>query len=80
MITPLRTPVAVLSLVGLLASGAGFPAAGSSGVLDPPVLLPDGTEFRTWEDVTEYKRVYYVDQQPCRWPRTTIRGPKRLLF
>ncbi len=63
MITSAKTPVAVLSLVGLLASGAGFPAAGSSSVLDPPVLLPDGTEFRTWEDVTEYKRVYYVDQR-----------------
>lgn len=63
MIVPFRTLVAVFSLVGLLASGAGFLTAGSSGVLDPPVRLPDGTEFQTWEDVTEYERVYYVDQQ-----------------
>ncbi len=63
MITGLRTPIAVFALVGLLSAGAGILTAGTSGVPDPPVLLPDGTEFQTWEDVTDYRRVYYVDQR-----------------
>ncbi|MCY3774393.1 MAG: hypothetical protein OXH11_00250, partial [Candidatus Aminicenantes bacterium] len=63
MITSLRTPVAIFPLVGWLWAGAGILTAGTSGVPDPPVLLPDGTEFQTWEDVTEYRRVYYVDQR-----------------
>jgi hypothetical protein len=29
--------------------------------LDPPVLLPDGTEFKTWEAPLEFSRTYYVD-------------------
>jgi hypothetical protein len=29
--------------------------------LDPPVLLPDGTEFRTWEAPLKFRRTYYVD-------------------
>ncbi len=62
MIVRLRTRVAVLSVVGFLAAGVGFSAASSSIVEDPPILLPDGTEFQTWEDGTEYRRVYYVDQ------------------
>ncbi len=62
MTTRSRSQVAILSFVGLLAARAGFPAAVSSSVEDPPILLPDGTEFETWEDGTEYRRVYYVDQ------------------
>ena len=30
---------------------------------DAPILLPDGTRFQHWQDETEYKRAYYVDQQ-----------------
>ena len=62
MLTRPGTRVAVLSVVALLAAGAKFPAAGSPRGQDPPVLLPDGTEFRTWEDETGYGRVYYVDR------------------
>lgn len=29
--------------------------------LEPPVLLPDGTEFKTWEARTKFARTYYVD-------------------
>ncbi|HHZ92619.1 TPA: right-handed parallel beta-helix repeat-containing protein [Candidatus Poribacteria bacterium] len=28
-----------------------------------PIILPDGTEFPFWQDETEYRRMYYVDQQ-----------------
>jgi hypothetical protein len=40
-------------------------SAGSFGQtlrgLDPPVLLPDGTEFKTWEAPLTFTRTYYVD-------------------
>jgi hypothetical protein len=29
--------------------------------LDPPVLLPDGTEFKTWEVPLEFSKTYYVN-------------------
>jgi len=39
-------------------------AAGGSGQtlksLEPPVLLPDGTEFKTWEAPSKFSRTYYV--------------------
>ena len=28
-----------------------------------PIILPDGTEFPIWQDETDYRTVYYVDQQ-----------------
>ena len=34
-----------------------------SNAQDPPILLPDGTQFQIWEDETDYRKVYYVDQQ-----------------
>jgi len=30
--------------------------------LNPHVILPDGSEFKTWNDKTVYARTYYVDQ------------------
>jgi hypothetical protein len=30
-------------------------------LLDPPVLLPDGTEFKTWQTPLLFSRAYYVD-------------------
>jgi len=30
---------------------------------DPPIRLPDGTEFQVWQDETDYQKAYYVDQQ-----------------
>ncbi|HUT37170.1 MAG TPA: right-handed parallel beta-helix repeat-containing protein [Planctomycetota bacterium] len=29
--------------------------------LDPPVLLPNGGEFKTWQPVLEFAKTYYVD-------------------
>ena len=34
-----------------------------SSIQDPPIILPDGTEFQIWQDETDYRKVYYVDQQ-----------------
>ena len=31
--------------------------------LDPPVLLPDGREFKTWEQPAKHSHTYYVAQQ-----------------
>jgi len=31
--------------------------------LDPPVLLPDGREFKTWEQPARHTRTYYVARQ-----------------
>ena len=31
--------------------------------LDPPVLLPDGREFKTWEQPASHARTYYVAQK-----------------
>ena len=31
--------------------------------LNPPVILPDGGEFKTWSDKTVYTKTYYVDQR-----------------
>lgn len=30
--------------------------------LQPPVLLPDGTEFLSWQNRTKYSKTFYVDQ------------------
>ena len=30
--------------------------------LEPSVMLPDGTEFKTWEQPLRFDRTYYVDQ------------------
>ena len=34
-----------------------------SAAHDPPIVLPDGTQFQRWGDETDYRKVYYVDQQ-----------------
>lgn len=31
--------------------------------LDPPVLLPDGSEFKTWEQPAEHRRTFFVAQE-----------------
>ena len=52
-----------------------FTVLGTSGLygqesiyvsLNPPVVLPDGGEFKTWSDRTAYIRTYYVDQNHTR--------------
>ena len=40
--------------------------------LEPPVLLPDGTEFQTWEQPLRFARTYYVD---ARHPAASDRNP-----
>ncbi len=47
----------------LLAMSAGAAAIAAEDVsLSPPVLLPDGTEFKAWECRTAWTRTYVVDQ------------------
>ena len=50
--------IAALLLAGFATAAASEPA---SRPLDPPVLLPDGTPFETWEASPEFSRTYYVD-------------------
>ena len=45
-------------LLGSAAEGETQPVMRS---LDPPVMLPDGTEFKTWEQPLRFDRTYYVD-------------------
>lgn len=40
--------------------------------LSPRVLLPDGTEFKTWDDGTKYTRVYHV---AAGHPKASDRNP-----
>ena len=30
--------------------------------LKPPVMMPDGSEFKSWENTTAYSKTYHVDQ------------------
>ena len=49
----------------LLLSGVAFAGEDNGKLkmrsLDPPVLLPDGSEFKTWEQTPEFSRTYHVD-------------------
>ena len=40
--------------------------------LTPPVLLPDGTEFKTWEAAARFTKTYHVDQ---RHPQASDENP-----
>jgi len=56
--------VAVALLVLPAASARAAHPKGSDIMLrslDPPVLLPDGTEFKTWEVPCTFARTYYVE-------------------
>jgi hypothetical protein len=46
------------AVVGLLTSNC---LGQESGSLSPPVFLPDGGEFKTWEGTPRFTRAYYVD-------------------
>jgi hypothetical protein len=57
-----------MRVLGLLAVcwslGGGFVRGESETAmrsLEPPVMLPDGAEFRTWEPPLRFERTYYVD-------------------
>ncbi len=58
-----RAALAVLSLLAL-ATAAYTPQAPAAEKtsLDPPVLLPDGSEFKTWEQPPEFSETFHVDQ------------------
>lgn len=60
--------LAAALMVGLAQAGAGEGGAG----LSPPVLLPDGREFRTWERPPAFARTYFVDGSN---PRARDDGP-----
>lgn len=49
----------------LMLLAALLPAVGCCGQalksLEPPILLPDGSEFKTWEAPIKFTRTYYVD-------------------
>ncbi len=34
-----------------------------SSAQESPIILPDGARFPIWQDETDYRKVYYVDQQ-----------------
>jgi hypothetical protein len=50
----------VMVLVGGLVAARG--AAAEKRSFDPPVRLPDGTEYQSWEAPPVFARTYYVDQ------------------
>ncbi len=52
--------IAGASLAGRTAAAGSWPEPASESLAEP-VLLPNGEEFTTWSDATEYTRVYYVD-------------------
>ena len=52
-------PSLALVVATNLAADAG---PGEMSSLDPPVDLPNGEPFRTWEAPLEFSRTYHVDQ------------------
>ncbi len=54
--------VAALAAGTALAAPAGTDAEPGLASLDPPVLLPDGAEFKSWARPPVYAKTYYVDQ------------------
>jgi hypothetical protein len=64
-------PILPRTLVGiqvLLAASLVVPCALLGGEtlpmrsIEPPMMLPDGSEFKTWEQPLRFDRTYYVDQ------------------
>ena len=45
----------------LIVAVAGSACAQSLS-LEPPVYLPDGSEFKTWVDEISYSKTYWVDR------------------
>ena len=55
--------IALLAAAASLSRAAETPGGDAMlRSLDPPVLLPDGTEFKTWEAPCAFTRTYWVDQ------------------
>ena len=62
---PIRKVVGVQLLLAawLVAPCTGLPGEPlPMHSLEPSVMLPDGTEFKTWEQPLRFDRTYYVDQ------------------
>ena len=59
-----RNVIAILCLSFFIVQGAGELYSQESIYisLSPPVVLPDGSEFKTWINKTVFTRTYYVDQ------------------
>ena len=59
---PIRAVSAWMILVAPLfaAEEAKMPAPELKG-LDPPVLMPNGTEFKTWQPALQFAKSYFVD-------------------
>jgi len=60
----IASKVLVLSVLAVCCGVCGA-ARGENDVvmrsLDPPVMLPDGAEFKTWEQPLRFQRTYHVD-------------------
>jgi hypothetical protein len=62
MPVPIRTLVAwTLLITCLILAEEAKVSEPELKSLDPPVLLPNGQEFKTWQPVLEFARTYYVD-------------------
>lgn len=66
------TSRSLLLLAVLAAAPSGHLRAATDAPLTPPVHLPDGTEFRTWEVPPVFSRSYHVDQHH---PTASDRNP-----
>jgi len=56
-----RTWLVIVLLFGVLGQASAQPSEGVS--LDPPVYLPDGAQFTTWENTTQFTKTWWVDGQ-----------------
>lgn len=64
---------AVIGLVFLASVALGAQGEAVETVsLDPPVLLPDGSEFMTWENRTQFSKTWWVD---CQNPKASDDNP-----
>jgi len=63
-----RIVIGVVGVIVVLWAVAGFAQPGPQEEvvalrsLEPPVYLPDGTEFKTWEAPLRFSKTHYVDQ------------------
>ena len=55
--------VVLIGLLSVVSAGWAGEAGGGKTRLDPPVLLPDGTEFVSWEVPLTFSKTYVVDRK-----------------
>ncbi|MFH1267137.1 MAG: hypothetical protein ABIK89_15525, partial [Planctomycetota bacterium] len=69
----MRSSLAATVLAVVLTSIPAWHAwAGEGSSLDPPVYLPDGSEFKTWEAPLTFSRTYHVEPSH---PRASDENP-----